>query len=129
MSEEDKSKIDELCRNRLAGIDLARLSKEVLNRLRTGPWNKATQLHRLAEKLEDRLSLFDAQITYENCYAFSQLLSTMSCHAQLFDLRCFGLSKSEGIRQFNKKLNNTGTYFLITQSPSGFYENAIDLWG
>ncbi len=128
ISDESRNRTDKLCEDRLTGVDLARLSKVVLNRLRKGPWRKSTQLYRLGEKLEDRMSIFDAQITFENCYAFAQLLSTMSCHAQLFDLRCFGLSKSEGTRNINKKLNRDRTYSLITQSPSGFYENTINLW-
>ncbi len=128
MSEDGRNKTDKLCEDRLAGLDLARLSKVILHRFRTGPWNKSTQLHRLGEKLENCMSPFDSQITYANCYAFGQLLSTMSCHAQLFDLRSFGLSKSEGTRSINKKLNRDTTYLLITQSPSGYYENAVDLW-
>lgn len=128
MSEDDRDKTDKLCEKRLTGLDLGRLSKEILNRFKTGPWRKAARLKTLAGKLENRMALFDSPTTFASCFAFSQLLSTMSCHAQLFDLRCFGLSKSEGTRDVNKKLNRNRTYLLITQSPSGFYENAIDLW-
>lgn len=129
MTEEESNKVDKLCADRLDGLDLSSLSRELLNRFSSGPWNKSVRLRQLAENLDDRMSIFDSQITYESCFAIHQLVSTMSCHAQLFDLRCFGLTKSEGTRNFNKKLNMNMEYKWITQSPSGFYENAIDLWG
>ena len=127
-SQDEKNHTDHLCEERLNGVNIKETAQYMLNRFKEGPWKFSPQLHNLAKKLEGKIDIIDEKSTFEKCFCLKQLLLTMSSHMQLVDLRCFGLIKSAGIRDLAKKLNANKEYYLVTQSPSGFFENKINLW-
>jgi len=128
LPDEGREKLNHICEDRLSGVDLLDLMRYLQTRFETGPWKYSPQLSKLAGQLNEKICISEGLSAYQKCYCINQILSVMNCHLQLFDLSCFGLSKNSGARNLNRILNRDSSYFLVTRSPSGFFENKIDLW-
>ncbi|MGI6617079.1 MAG: type II CRISPR RNA-guided endonuclease Cas9 [Saccharofermentanales bacterium] len=128
LSKEEQLEIDRKFLDRLLDIDLEELLKYLVLRIETGPWKHSPQIQSLVADIKTRIASIEESSIVVLSYCIMQLLPVMNCHLQSFDLSCFGLGTRVGSRRISKKLKKNVKYQWITQSPSGFYENAIDLW-
>lgn len=64
---------------------------------------------------------------YSQCKLLLEILKLFKCDRQLSDFSELSGPKSAGIIQFNKKISNMDSAYLINQSVTGMYEYKIDL--
>ena len=63
----------------------------------------------------------------EQCKLLYQLLLLFACNSMSADLRAIGGVGQAGYIQLNKKLDANKKYLLVNQSPTGLFEQKIDL--
>lgn len=112
----------------LSDVDLDELLAYLLDRLYSGPWKNAQQINRISIEITSKMEHIRRKSVIEKCICIIQLVKIMGTTEQYFDLTCFDMSKTAGARDYSKKMNRKNNYVLVTQSPSGFFENKIDLW-
>lgn len=111
----------------LAAMDLINLYDTFLDKLRNTVYHVrlSAQVNTLTQKRETFCNLSDE----DKCIVLSEILHMFQCQSGSADLTLIGGSKSAGILVLNSNITNLQQISIINQSPTGIYEQEIDLKG
>ncbi len=103
--------------------DILNIYDILLNKLKNSKYNVALKAQ--VAGMEKGRETFVNLPTYQKCIVFMQILSLFRCNVVTADLQLINMSKKAGLITINRKI--TSHVKLINQSPSGLFENEIDL--
>lgn len=70
---------------------------------------------------------FESLSIYDQCKALTEILKFFKCDRQLSDLSMINGKKKMGVIKFNKNISKLDSAYVINQSPTGLYEEKINL--
>lgn len=81
----------------------------------------------IGEKLKNGKETFDLLNTKEQVYVLLQIIQLFQCANMGADLTLIGAAKKSGIMQISKDITKMAEFKIVNQSPTGLFENEIDL--
>jgi len=81
----------------------------------------------VAKNVEEKKDVFKTLSPEDQVKTLSQILNAFKCNAETVNLKSIGGPGNTGIIQLNSNLDSFDSIKLIHQSPSGLFENEIDL--
>lgn len=103
------------------------LYNALLDKLTSHPYINFSVLQKQAEFLKEKRDVF-CELSVENqCALLLEILHFMQCNSATSNLSLLGGNSTVGKLTCNKKLSETGECLLITQSPTGYYKNIVNL--
>lgn len=81
----------------------------------------------LAKKLIEKRDKFEKISIEEQCIVLGEILHLFQCKPVTADLTLIGEAKNAGKVQITKRISGYNSIELINQSPTGLYEQVIDL--
>ncbi len=103
------------------------LYNALLDKLTSHPYINFSVLQKQAEFLKEKRDVF-CELSVENqCALLLEILHLMQCNSTTSNLSLLGGNSTVGKLTCNKKLSETGECLLITQSPTGYYKNIVNL--
>lgn len=109
----------------LSNIELLELYDVFLNKIRNTIYGirLSAQIDTLMKKREKFASLSNE----EKCIVLSEILHMFQCNSSLANLKLIGGPESAGNLRINKNITKCEKIMLIHQSPTGIYEQKVDL--
>lgn len=105
--------------------DLLTLYDAFLGKIKNALYGK--QLSVEEKTLTDKRSVFIELSKEEKCQILSEILHIFQCQSSTADLKIIGGSGSAGLLRMNKNITECCNISIINQSPTGVYEQEIDL--
>lgn len=103
------------------------LYNALFDKLTSYPYINLSALQKQAEFLKEKRDVF-CELSVENqCTLLLEILHLMQCNSTSSNLTLIGGGSRAGVLTCNKKLSETGECLLITQSPTGYYKNIVNL--
>ncbi len=99
----------------------------LLQKLQSQPYVNLSALKTQIDFLENKRDAFEMLSVEDQCSLLSEIMHLFQCNSTFANLKLIGGVPSAGVLTCNKKLSETGECLLITQSPTGYYKNTINL--
>ena len=80
-----------------------------------------------AKTLTEKREKFKELCIEEKCIVLYEVLHFFQCHSAAADLKLIGGSGRAGILCLNKNITDCSRIEMIHQSPTGIYEQTVDL--
>lgn len=113
--------------DKISKMDNLMLYKVFVDKLKLEPYVNISTLKTQADFLEKNIDLFESLSLEEECAVLYEVLHLMQCNSVLTNIELLNGGANVGKIQRNKKLSENGKCLLITQSPTGYYRNIVDL--
>ena len=81
----------------------------------------------IADSLEKKKATFENLSLEEKCLLLAEILKVFQCNRVEGNLKIIGETGNAGKIRFSKNISNQTTITIINQSPTGIYEQEIDL--
>lgn len=103
------------------------LYNALLQKLQSQPYINLSALKAQIDFLEEKRDSFEMLSVEDQCSLLSEIMHLFQCNSTSANLKLIGGVSSAGVLTCNKKLSETGECLLITQSPTGYYKNTVNL--
>jgi CRISPR-associated endonuclease Csn1 len=81
----------------------------------------------ICEKIFEKTDKFISLEIEEQCFILSELLHLFQCRPVSANLTLIGESKNAGVIVINKKITNFDSVKMVSQSPTGVFQQVVDL--
>ncbi len=99
----------------------------LVNKLLSQPYSTFSTLNKQAYFLTSRRELFERLSVEEQCVILGEVLHLLQCISKSANLELLQGGKNVGVLTCNKAISPNDNVLLITQSPTGYYRNTVDL--
>ncbi|WP_300275942.1 type II CRISPR RNA-guided endonuclease Cas9 [Peptacetobacter sp.] len=121
---EDKNMEETL---KLTGKDNIDIYEYLYEKIINSIYSKRPAIINTIKCLETGKSKFEKLSIYEQCIQIKKIIRIFNTTSEGIDLETIGGSKQTSVLRINKKLSDNDKVFLINQSPTGIFENRINL--